>query len=113
MRTCKTEIGQFNLKVLCNQDVRELQVAVHHPVLSDRPESSFQFQHHMSYPRLREGASAVGREIGLQVGALAVLKDKVQVAGSLLEVQQRHDVLMLDEREYRHLLLDALQLLSR
>jgi hypothetical protein len=55
----------------------------------------------------------MGREIGLQVGALAVLKDKVQVAGSLLEVQQRHDVLMFDQREYRHLLLDALQLLSR
>jgi hypothetical protein len=86
---------------------------MHYPMLSDGPECRLQFQHHMPYPRLRQGASAMGREIGLQVGALAVLKDKVQVAGSLLEVQQRHDVLMFDQREYRHLLLDALQLLSR
>lgn len=48
---------------------------MNHPMLSDCPEGSFQFQHYMPDPGLRQDASAVSGEICLQVGALTVLED--------------------------------------
>lgn len=50
-------------------------------------------------------------DIALQVGELAVLEDQIEISCGLLEIEQRHDVVVLDDRQNCHFPLNALQCL--
>jgi len=77
VRPREAEVCQFDLEVGGDQDVRELEVPVNHPVLPDDPERRLQFLQHALGPGFGQRPRGVLREVGLQVAELAVFEDEV------------------------------------
>lgn len=84
---------------------------MHDSMLSYLTEGSFELREDLPGLLLRQNTIEVLLGVNAEIGELAMFKHQIQISGSLLEVNQLYDVLMLDDGEYIDLLMDPFQLL--
>lgn len=84
---------------------------MHDPMLSYLTEGSFELREDLPSLLLRQNTVEVLLGVYAEIGELAMFKHQIQISGSLLEVNQLYDVLMLDDGQYIDLLMDPFQLL--